>query len=346
MTQPRDVYFVGTIPLTRAYQVFTTLAHLVGERARRVPDGETGDRQMWVSAQYPVLAASPWLEVGSFPAGGVARSTSYEIPLRLRSGVEPERISLGDLGYARYAITSYGVFRSLQEAGRIPASWRFQVNLPAPMDVMSLLEPAARPMVERPYEQALLAEIARIQAAIPHDRLAITLDAVRGVLEWESPGNPYVGVWFGDATNGVVERLARLAQAVAADVELGLHLCYGSQDHSHAIDPRDLSACVDLANAVAARLARRIDYVHMPVPRNRSDDGYFAPLARLDRERVAHLYLGLIHYTDGVEGAGRRIAVAARHRPDFGIATECGFGRRPSHQDLLRLIRLHAEIDC
>ena len=344
MTAPRDVYFVGTIPLARGYAVFTTLAEIVGERARRVPDGETGDRQLWVSAQYPILAASPWLEVGAFPQGGVARSTSYEIPLRLRPGVDPGGLKFGELGYARYAITSYGVFRSLQEAGRIPATWRFQVNLPAPMDVMSLVEPAARATVEGPYEQALLAEIDRIQAAIPHERLAITLDAVRGVLEWESPANPYVGVWFADAENGVVERLARLARAVAPDVELGLHLCYGSQDHSHAIEPRNLSACVGLANAVATRLTRRIDYVHMPVPRERADDDYFAPLAGLDRDHVAHLYLGLVHYTDGVAGACRRIGTAMRHRADFGIATECGFGRRPHHQDVRRLIRLHAEI--
>ena len=54
--------------------------------------------------------------------------------------------------------------------------------------------------------------------------------------------------------------------------------------------------------------------------------------------------LGLVHYTDGVEGGRRRIAAAERHLSDFGIATECGFGRRPSHQDVRRLIQLHAEI--
>jgi hypothetical protein len=37
------------------------------------------------------------------------------------------------------------------------------------------------------------------------------------------------------------------------------------------------------------------------------------------------------------------MATAERHLADFGIATECGFGRRPSHQDIRRLIALHAE---
>src|SRR5262249_27184147 len=100
-----------------------------------------------------------------------------------------------------------------------------------------------------------------------------------------------------------------------------------------ALEPRDLTACVTISNAVAARLGRRIDYVHMPVPRERSDDDYFKPLAQLDRKRIGEAYLGLVHYTDGVEGARRRISAAEKYLPEFGIAAECGFGRRPSHQD-------------
>ena len=44
-----------------------------------------------------------------------------------------------------------------------------------------------------------------------------------------------------------------------------------------------------------------------------------------------------------VSGAGR-IAAAGRRLHHFGIATECGFGRRPSHQDVRRLIPLHADL--
>jgi hypothetical protein len=342
--QTRDAYLVGTIPLNRAYEVFMTVAEILGEHVPRVPDGETGDRKMWVSSQYPVLAASPAIEVGEFPQGGVARSTSYEIPLRLRAGADEGDIRLGELNFARYAIASFGMFRALKVAGRIPRQWRFQVNLPAPSDVMSLLTPDDRAAVEAPYERALLAELERIVANIPHDQLAITWDAVRGVLICEEPRNTYVRPWWKDAKGGVIERLARLGDAVPADVEMGYHLCYGSQDHSHAINPRSLAACVEIVNAVGARLKRRIDYVHMPVPRDRSDDAYFSPLSQLDRANSGHVYLGLVHYTDGVEGAHTRIAAAERYLPEFGIATECGFGRRPSHQDVRRLIELHAQI--
>ena len=60
----------------------------------------------------------------------------------------------------------------------------YLVGLPAPQDVMSLLNTESRAAVETPYERALLAELARIQAAIPHEELAITWDAVRVVLIW------------------------------------------------------------------------------------------------------------------------------------------------------------------
>ncbi|MGH7986346.1 MAG: hypothetical protein ACREQX_08680 [Candidatus Binataceae bacterium] len=340
----RDVYFVGTIPLTGPFDVFTTLAELVGERAYRVPDGETGDRKLWIQAQYPILAACPALMVGDFPKDGLTRRTTYQIPVRLRPDSQERDIAFTELGYARYAIASYGLFRAMKESGRIPRQWRFQVGLPAPMEVMPMVEPESRALVEAPYERALLAELDRIQQAIPHDQLALTWDVVQGVLLWEDLANSYVTVWFDHPLEGVLERYTRLGSRVAAGVELGFHLCYGSLDHRHALEPRDLGACVNLANAIASRLTRPIDYVHMPVPNARTDEGYFAPLARLDHTRVRHVYLGLIHYTDGVHGARRRAAAAQRYPPNFGVATECGFGRRPSAQDVRRLIRLHADV--
>ena len=80
----------------------------------------------------------------------------------------------------------------------------------------------------------------------------------------------------------------------------------------------------------------------MPVPRGRDDDAYFAPLSRFAVAPATELYLGLGHFTDHVEGARRRIAVGSRIGPDFGIATECGFGRRPP-ETVRHLLQIHAE---
>jgi hypothetical protein len=192
----------------------------------------------------------------------------------------------------------------------------------------------------RVRDRGSLRHVVGRRAFVPHQELAITWDVVHAVLTWEDPSNKYITQFFADPKNDFPRSLVELGAAVSSDVELGYHLCYGSQDHKHALEPRDLSACVTITNAVAAKLDRRIDYVHMPVPRERTDDDFFKPLGQLDCNRLGEVYLGLVHYTDGVEGARRRINAAERYLSEFGVATECGFGRRPSHQDVMRLIKL------
>jgi hypothetical protein len=83
--------------------------------------------------------------------------------------------------------------------------------------------------------------------------------------------------------------------------------------------------------------------MHMPVPAERDDDAFYAPLSALKLRPETELYLGLVHDTDGTEGTLRRIAAARRHVNDFGVATECGFGRRPA-ESVPALIDLHAKI--
>ena len=81
----------------------------------------------------------------------------------------------------------------------------------------------------------------------------------------------------------------------------------------------------------------------MPVPRDRSDDTYFEPLKRLELRPETELCLGLVHYTDGVDGTRKRLATAKKFVSDFSIATECGFGRRDP-RTIPDLLRIHAEV--
>ena len=65
--------------------------------------------------------------------------------------------------------------------------------------------------------------------------------------------------------------------------------------------------------------------------------------------RETELYLGVVHIRDGVDGARRRIATAKRHAQSFGIATECGMGRRPperggTEDGTRRLLQIHAAV--
>jgi hypothetical protein len=81
----------------------------------------------------------------------------------------------------------------------------------------------------------------------------------------------------------------------------------------------------------------------MPVPRDRADDAYFEPLRRLALRPETELSLGLVHYTDGVEGTEKRLATAKKYAGNFSIATECGFGRR-NPRTIPELLHIHAVV--
>ena len=104
----------------------------------------------------------------------------------------------------------------------------------------------------------------------------------------------------------------RLASHVPADIDLMFHFCYGDAGHRHVIEPTDMGDMVDFANRLTARIPRPIQLIHMPVPRDRNDAAYFAPLARLRLNPATKLCLGLVHHTDGIDGTRARLATAQR----------------------------------
>jgi hypothetical protein len=59
------------------------------------------------------------------------------------------------------------------------------------------------------------------------------------------------------------------------------------------------------------------------------------------------VYVGLVDPWDGVEGALERIALARRYLPEFGVATPCGWGRRPLSERPESLLSLeHAVLEA
>src|SRR5262249_22019382 len=137
--------------------------------------------------------------------------------------------------------------------------------------------------------------------------------------------------------------LIDLGNCVPAGIDLLFHLCYGDSNHRHVVEPTDMNDMVEFTNRISCGITRPIQLIHMPVPRNRSDDGYFEPLRNLRLKRETEICLGLVHYTDGVEGSRRRLATAERFLPAFSIATECGFGRRDP-RTIPELLRIHVEV--
>ena len=325
---------VGSVPLDNAETVFRAVAGALGADLMRLPDGETGVRKDWIAWQYEVLAHTPGLE--PIPVGD--RGYLRRQLVRLKERVPPR---FGSLGYADAAIASFAIFDRLQRQGSLPATLRFSVSLPTPLaPVTVFVDPGDRALVEPAYEAALLGELGRIMAEIPHERLAIQWDvAVEvGLIEGAWPAH------FEDVERQLHTRLVRLGASVPADVELGYHLCYGDFGHRHFKNPADASVLVALARALISRIAmiRPLTWLHLPVPITWDTPAAFAPLANLDLPASTELYLGLIHRTDGRDGALRRIALA-RDVSRFGIATECGWGRRPA-DTIPELLALHAEV--
>jgi methionine synthase II (cobalamin-independent) len=227
----------------------------------------------------------------------------------------------------------------------IPAHCRFQVDLvPAHSVIWLFLQDDLHAPVDPIYNEALLREIDRLAAAIPHRELAIQFDVASAVFARLQRNEP--NAYGRDraamlASFGAI--LVKLANHVPGDVELMFHFCYGDSNHKHVIEPLDMGDMVDVANLLCAKIERPVDLIHMPVPRDRDDDGYFAPLARLRLQPETELCLGLVHYTDGVVGTRRRLATAEKHVQNFSIATECGFGRR-APDTIPELLRIHAEV--
>lgn len=260
----------------------------------------------------------------------------------LKPGLAPDDVVFGSLGFADVAIASCQDFRRLRTEGIIQAR-RFQVSLPTPLAVVQAFfwGSPQLPEICQLYETALLAEVDRIMAAIPHDDLALQWDiAVEFHRIWEKPDSD-LARQFPSST--LIETIARLSDHIPPAIELGWHFCYGDAGHKHFVEPRDTGLMVDIANRLTGATKRDVTWLHLPVPRDRSDSAYFEPLTGLKRGRIAELYLGLIHLTDGMDGATRRIAAAKSTISDFGLATECGFGRRPP-ETVLTLLDLHRDV--
>ncbi len=331
----RPVLLVGSIPLADAEEVFRTASSILGDRVRRLPDGETGVRTNWIGWQAAVFEQNPALERAT------ENDKEYGIQLRyrLRPGKSADDIDFVNLGYADAALGSYATFKRLKDEGAIPHGTRFQVCLPTPLaPVTGFVDQADRAAVEPAYERRMLAELEQICAEIPHDQLAIQWDTAIefGILEGVMPSH------LQDPEKEIVNRLVDLGTRVPPDVELGYHLCYGDAGHQHFVQPKDTAKLVMVANGISAGVNRPINWIHLPVPRGRDDVSYYAPLSELKLDPETELYLGLVHMTDGLEGTRRRISAASRAVSNFGIATECGFGRRPSEM-VSPLLTLHRD---
>jgi hypothetical protein len=324
MPQHREVLLTGTVPLKPASKVFETVAEHLGSVAPRIPDGE---QIGWIRAVWGALDRNPMLEV------------EREIPLdtrgllkvklrRLKPGFTAKDLKLGPYGYAENAVASYKEFKRLQGAGKIPAATRFQITMPGPgTSAFSVQLPGEELL--RIAREALLAEVQAILKELPAKDLAFQFDVgmeaeheeyLRRPTAWQ---NPVVHTVFHWTQEQMADSVAWLGNKVPSEAELGFHIC--SIWHHDPSAGQDNNVLVDTANAIAKRVTRPITYFHLPVIPEHTQEDYEA-FRKLKLQPGTKVYLGLVNLSDGLEGARKRIEMAKKVLPDFGIGFFCGLG--------------------
>lgn len=340
----RDIHLVGSIPLDTADDVFQAVGTCFGDHAHRVPDGETGNRISWLGWQSHVFQNDPNFEtITAEPDPRVETTPEWmrqNTWFKLKDELDPATITIMPLQYAQNAIESYKAFKVRKESGDINQDARFIVAIPAPFNILnSVVAPDDRIRIEPRFEDRMFQELDEICAAIPHDELALQWDCAHDMQAYDNARTTY----FDHPQDGLVERWIRIGNRVPADVQLGYHFCYGSLGGKHFVEPTDMGAMAEAATRVCAGIGRTVEFFHMPVPIERDDDAYFEPLKDLKLRPETEFYLGLIHAKDGVDGSRKRMVAASKYYQGFGIATECGFGRRDP-ATIPPLLSLHVEL--
>ncbi|KAF7186555.1 hypothetical protein HII31_12113 [Pseudocercospora fuligena] len=352
------VHLVGSVPLPDAESVFRQCVAAVPNRLKRIPDGETGDRQLFTTFQAGAFAVYPAM-LTEFIHNAPINNKEFT-PEQVDEGIEVLKKTDIQTGYDTVAIESYEVFRRLREEGVIPKGVKFQVSLPTVANViMPFVQRAFIARVEPIYEAALFKAMRRIQDTIPHEDLAFQLDIAADTAFWEAtdPENVkendgllwFQPWWTGDVKDYCTDYIVRFCSQVDQDVELGMHNCYGDMEHRHWHEPKSLAVVVERQKRVMEASPHPINFFHMPVPKSavqRPEVGlnnYLSPLKELlpliERDGT-DVYLGLVHEYN-TEVTAQMVEAVKQTVPGlhFGVATECGGGRMdwPAFEDALKI---------
>ena len=327
----KDLLLVGSVPLKSVEDVMRTFGGALGPYLPALPDGEVGERLSWVlRLSYQVFNGHIDLDTIKRPArvDGVERlmpSGRDDVwQFKVKEGVDIVRFGNPGyrLGYAKDAVNSYFVFKTLRERGEIPKDIKFQIAMPMVNSVIRALtfpNPGDLQKIRPGYEEAIGAELDAIFEAIPAEDLAIQWD-----MAWEIAA-VYDGLDGYPAEREIETHVApvrRLSTKIPNKAALGFHFCFGTFGGWPRFAPADLGRAVDLANGAVEASGRRVDWVHVPTL-DRNDDAFYAPLAKLD-SKGARVYLGMIH---SLPSLPERLAIVRKFIGDFGLAAYCGFGR-------------------
>ncbi|KAI6824659.1 hypothetical protein KC340_g11091 [Hortaea werneckii] len=352
MPTVRGCHLVGSVPLPSTEDVLRQCTAGMPNRLKRIPDGETGARNMFTMFQASVFSPVPEMSTlfqmnSKIPARDYTAADVDEGIRKLQAAGPVET------GYDTAAIESYAVFQKMKAEGVVHGTTKFQACIPTVASVLApFVQAAFQAKVEPIYEEALFRAIRRIQDAIPHDELAIQIDLAADTAYWE--GYELFQPWFGEGDlekirTYCVDYVVRMIGQVDGDVEVGLHNCYGDMDHRHFMEPTSLAALVERSRRIYEQTPHPISFIHFPVPKSAADNlqSFLAPLKDLIptfKEHNTELYLGVVH-ENNLDLTRKMVAAAGEVLGDFpfGVATECGWGRTAAGE-IESILSISAEV--
>lgn len=300
---PYEIHLVGDIPLGGANSVMRTLCSAL-PGLRRVPDGRPCE-----------------------PIDATVRSTESDTPTDV-STAEP------DCAFANWPSSSHHAFRRLKDEEVVSSTARLQLNI-CPNFFSNQQEQGRDHSLGHLSNTTVLSELLNFFTNKDLSEIAIQVEVSMVALAALSGKDQQV-------PHARIRQISRLLDAIPVQATLLLHLCC-LDGASYQITPADMTRMVRLTNELEQLSSRPVDLVHMPVPLKHEDDGFFRPLSTLADDRRVEICLGLVHLSDGVEGARRRLLLAHRHLDRFSIAARCGLGKR-TPESIPGFLAMHAEI--
>ncbi|MGZ5829446.1 MAG: hypothetical protein ACXWJW_13040, partial [Xanthobacteraceae bacterium] len=144
----QNLLLVGSVPLKTVEDVMRRFGGALGPYLPAIPDGEVGERKSWVlRLSYQVFNGHIDLETIKRPqrVNGIEalmpRGRDDVWQFKVKTGVDKVRFGNPGyrLGYAKDAVNSYFVFKTLRKEGVLPPDMRFQISMPMVNSVVRAL---------------------------------------------------------------------------------------------------------------------------------------------------------------------------------------------------------------
>lgn len=206
-------------------------------RLRRIPDGETGDRKLFVQFQKAFFLPAPEV-IPEFKMNAALVSHDFSLE-HVNAAVEKIKASPRKTMYDDHAIASYKDFKKLRDDGVLPKDIKFQVSIPTHINaILGFVQRDFQPAMEPIYKHALFQAMRKIQDTIPHEDLAFQIDIACEYMFLEniSMFRPWFYTDdkdFDKRKEYIYDYIVEQVNLIHPDVEVGLHNCYGRSVCGH-----------------------------------------------------------------------------------------------------------------